>query len=194
MEKVIIVDTRNQKDDFVVKSLQQRGYKIIRSKLPFGDVALSTNILNCIDLKSSSGGLLEVCKNRCSKDHNRMKREIENCLNYGGQITFICFEPGMKTIEDIENWKVPTFKSDLYKKKKLFDEEGYCYGYERILVHKKGELMTKVKPETLMKSIKTMTEQDHYKIGAKVDFIFATKDNCADKIIEILEKEGICLC
>lgn len=183
MNKVVILDTRNQKDWFVEKALKDKGCTIIRSKLPFGDVALSTNILNCIDLKSSGGGLIEVARNRCSKDHNRMKQEIENCLACGGKITFMCFEPGMNTIEDIEKWNVPSFKADLYKIKKLNNGTR-----ERICLHKKGQPMTKVNPTTLMKSIKTMTTQDHYKVGTKVEFVFATKENCAGKILEILEK------
>lgn len=182
---VIIVDTRNQKDDFVVRALEQRGCTIVRSKLPFGDVALSTNILNCIDLKSSGGGLIEVAKNRCSKDHNRMKKEIESCLSVGGKITFMCFEPEMKTIEDIANWEIPHFKADLYKTKR--NTEGKL---ERVCLHKKGQPMTKVKPESLMKSIQTMTTPDHYKVGTKVDFVFVDKNNCAEKIIEILGGEA----
>ena len=49
--------------------------------------------------------------------------------------------------------------------------------------------MTKVNPETLMKSIKTMTAQDHYRKGFKVDFEFATKQNCGEKILKILKEE-----
>lgn len=188
MEKVIILDTRNQKDAFVEKSFKDLGFTIIRSKLPFGDVALPTNILNCVDLKSSGGGLIEVARNRCSKDHNRMKREIESCLNCGGKITFVCFEPGMSEIEDIANWKIPCFKSDLYKKVVTKDEDGN-EKTETICLHKKGQPMTKVNPITLMKSIQTMTTEDHYKNGTKVDFVFATKENCADIIIKILNKE-----
>lgn len=181
MEKVIILDTRNQKDAFVENAFKKLGYTIIRSKLPFGDVALPTNILNCVDLKSSGGGLIEVARNRCSKDHNRMKREIESCLNCGGKITFLCFEPGMNSVEDIANWKIPFFKGDLYKSRRLDDGT-----YERFCLHKRGQPMTKVNPETLMKSLQTMTAPDHYKKGTKVDFVFATKENCADKILEIL--------
>ena len=182
MNKVIILDTRNQKDKFVEKAFKLLGYQIIRSKLPFGDVALPTNILNCVDLKSSGGGLIEVARNRCSKDHNRMKREIESCLNCGGKITFMCFEPNMKEVEDIEKWIIPCFKADLYKTRKLDDGT-----YKKICLHKRGQPMTKVSPLTLMKSIQTMTKLDHYKKGTKVDFVFATKENCANKILEILK-------
>ena len=72
-----ILDSRNQKDSFVEKALNDLGHKTSRDfKLSFGDVAKSTNVFNTIDLKSSGGGLIELAKNVCSKDHNRLKMEI----------------------------------------------------------------------------------------------------------------------
>ena len=46
--------------------------------------------------------------------------------------------------------------------------------------------MTKVKPETLMKAIQTMTKQDHYRVGFKVNFEFTDKQSCGHKILNIL--------
>ena len=172
MNCVVILDTRNQKDGFVEESLKALGCQILRSKLPFGDVALPTNILNCIDLKSSGGGLIELSKNICSKDHNRLKREIELCLAMNGKITFLCLEKGINKVEDIKDWIVPTFKGTLIKNNKC--------------IHRKGEPMTKVKPETLMKAIQTMTKQDHYRVGFKVNFEFTDKQSCGHKILNIL--------
>lgn len=196
---VFILDTRNQKDDFVEVALVKLGHTVVRSKLPFGDVALSTNILNCIDLKSSGGGLIEVSRNRCSKDHNRMKKEIEECINVGGKITFLCFEPGIKDIDDIVNWEVPTFKNDQWRIKyyelgtnkpltKTQIEKNNIKNYytKKEKVAKKGDKMTSVNPETLMKSIKTMCTPGHYKEGTKVDFIFTNKKDCGEAIIDIL--------
>lgn len=184
--KVVILDTRNQKDSFVQKSLEDLGCTIVRSKLPFGDVALSKNILNCVDLKSSGGGLIELSKNVCSGDHARVKREIKNCLSVNGKITFLCFESGINCIDDIEKWQVPTFKADLFKTKVLDSGER-----KKVVLHRKGELMTKVKPETLKKAIKTMSEKDHYKQGFVVDFEFTTKEKCGEKILEILQREDV---
>jgi len=188
MEKSLtfIVDTRNQKDAFVVEGLQALGHKVLRSKLPFGDVALSTNILNCIDLKSSGGGLIELAKNRMSRDHDRMKSEIVNCKDAGGKITFMCFEEGVTCIDEIATkWQVPKFKSDLYEE--YVDDAGGKH--KRLVARRRGMPMWKGNPVSLMKSLKTMTEQDHYGEGFKVDLVFATKANCARKIIKILTKE-----
>ena len=176
-----LVDTRNQKDSFVVEGLEALGHKVIRTKLLFGDVANVNDIFNVIDLKSSGGGLIELAKNRCSGDHARMTREIQACLSVGGKITFMCFEPRVSCIDDIANWDVPTFKADLYKTVKVPG----C-PEQRICLHLKGQKMTQVKPETLMKSLRTMTEQDHYGEGFKVNLVFAEREHCAEKIIDIL--------
>ena len=185
----ILVDTRNQDDSFVIKGLEYLGFEmgksILRTKLPFGDVALATNLLNAIDLKSSGGGLIELSKNVCSKDHTRVRREIDKCLNFGGTLTFLCFETEndseIKSVEDIHKWQVPRFKSNLYKQ--LTTPEGEKV---KILLHKKGEPMTKVNPSTLQKALETMSEPNHYGEGTKINFEFTNKKDCATKILELL--------
>ena len=190
-----ILDTRNQKDDFVEVGLRNLGHTIIRSKLPFGDVALSTDILNCIDLKSSGGGLLELAGNICSKDHARLKSEIVKCLAANGKITFLIFESGVHCLEDVKFWKVPTYKhnqwGDVYyymgKRIKKSDlQEGVPYDKRHVMLHNKGEPMTKIAPEVLYKALKTMSEPNHYAKGTKVSFVFTTKYKCGKAIEEIL--------
>lgn len=187
-----IVDTRNQDDSFVIQSLERLGFKmgrdIVRSKLPFGDIALTSNLLNVIDLKSSGGGLIELARNICStKEHARVKEEINKCLEFGGNITFLCFETennkDIKSVADIHKWQVPTFRNNIYKKLKT--PEGKV---EKVLLHRKGELMSKVNPQTLQKAIETMSEVNHYKEGVKVSFDFTDKKNCGVKIIDILTR------
>lgn len=165
---LFILDTRNQKDGFVIQALLKRGHTILRSKLPWGDIAVSTDITTVIDIKSSGGGLIELARNRMSKDRDRMKREILECFQNNGEITFLCFEPNMTRIEDIANWKVPCF-SRWYKDPA-----------------KRGKPRTSVNPETLMKSIRTMCEPNHYMPGKTVGFQFATKENCGEIIENIL--------
>ena len=196
---VFIVDTRNQKDSFVVKSLLDRGHRVLRSKLPFGDVALSSNILNAIDLKSSGGGLNKKKKNRFSSDRDRLRREIDLAIEYGGKLTFLCFEPRMHTLEDIAKWNVPRFKSDKWgcryvdkKTGKIVSQTNakkYKNGeleYKRVKIQSRGDTMTKVKPVSLMKSIMAMCAPNHYADGFTVGFAFATKTNCGRIIEEIL--------
>jgi len=219
-----IVDTRNQKDDFVIKSLNRLGHSCSRLKLYFGDIVKKGDMLKSIDFKSSSGGIMELIKNICSKDHIRFKEEINKCINYGGQLTFLCFEDGINCIDDIRNFKIPVFNSTQYKWcyyskifnekiskakiKSLFDSElkankikiygDYDYALSKYIrdnyylkkevSHIKGDLMTKVKLETFIKALKTMSKQDHYGKGVKINFEFCSRENSGEKIIEIMNK------
>lgn len=196
---IFIVDTRNQNDSFVVNALIQRGHKVLRSKLPFGDVVLSSNILNAIDLKSSGGGLLELAGNRFSSDRDRLRREIDLAIEYGGKLTFLCFEPHMNKLTDIIKWQVPRYRSDRWGMRYVYKKTGKIiakskldkyspseYEYKRVKIQSKGEPMTKVKPVSLMKSIMTMCTPNHYADGFTVGFAFATKLNCGRIIEEIL--------
>ena len=192
---VFILDTRNQKDDFVEKALKDLGHDIVRSKLPFGDVAVSTDILNVVDLKSSGGGLIELAHNVCSKDHDRLRKEIIKCLEVKGNITFMVFEPHIHRLEDVPFWKVPTFKSNVWTKVYYLNgkrvpkkdlEKGKAYNVEYKCVHRKGDPRTSIKPEILYKALKTMSEPNHYGKGTKINFIFTDKKNCGKRIEELL--------
>lgn len=203
MEKICIADTRNQIDDFAVREIRKLGYVVKRMTLPFGDFALIDNLTYCVDIKSSSGGILEICKNTCSNDHKRLKQEILKCAEWQGEICFlIANEEGITSIDDLQNWQVPRFKSDVWIDKFLYKgewltrkqilqfiskEELLNAEKKRFKIHKKGELMTTVKPETFMKVLKTMSEPNHYGEGFTVRFVFCNKENAGKKIIQILE-------
>lgn len=195
----ILLDTRNQKDSFVEKALKQLGYDCIRSKLPFGDVALSTNILKCVDIKASGGGLIEVANNFCSKDHARVRREILSCFQADGEITFLCFEPNMTCLEDILKWNVPRFKSDAWQTKYLIDNKWLTNKeiqakelditgspFMRVKLHSKGDPMTKLSPVTLYKVLKTITAPNRYMQGKTVKFAFTTAEKCGEDIVKFL--------
>ena len=172
--KVILADTRNQVDDFVVKELERLGYTVRRTTLPFGDFALMDNITHAVDIKSSSGGVIEVAKNICSSDHARLRREILKCAEWGGEICFlVANNDGITNIEQLKDWQSPCYKWNVKK--------------DGVVVHRKGEPLTRVKGETLMKAIKTICEPNHYKQGLTVRFTFVAKEKAGAKIIQILE-------
>lgn len=160
---MIMFDTRNQKDGFIYNKLIEQGYAVHRTKLPFGDIALATNILNAIDIKSCGGGLLELANNICSKDHGRLKREIELCGEYGGTLTFLVVNPSVACLDDVETWQPPVYRGGA----------------------KKGQPISRVKGETLSKALRTMSAKGHYK--CEVRFVFATKETAYQKVLEILE-------
>lgn len=217
-----ILDSRNQKDEFVDNALKVLGHDTQRLQLYYGDVAVKGDMLNCIDLKSSGGGILELMSNVCSSDHSRLKREIQKAILYGGSLTFLCFENGIKSIDDIINYKMPVFKSTVYKTcyydkithkrtkktdinasflKKVKGGEiilldnypleltkytNNNYYTKREISHKAGDPYSRISLQTFIKALKTMTEQDHYGEGVKINFEFTTKQNCGKKILDIL--------
>ena len=220
-----ILDSRNQDDSFVQKALEKLGHKCDRGfKLAFGDIAENGDMFTCIDFKSSGGGLPELIRNVCSKDHERLKREIKKVADYGGRLVFLCFEPGINNFDDILAWQSPEFKSTAYKtvwyrkdtNKKVTKTQinaafvrawknnelsfggnyTQCmknfvtnfYYYRKELAHTRGTKYTQVNMETFVKALRTMSEQDHYGKGVKIDFEFTTKENCGEKIVEIFNR------
>lgn len=159
---MILFDTRNQKDNFISKPMTALGYATDRTKLPFGDVALASNILNAIDIKAAGNGLQELAGNICGKDHGRLKREIKKCADYKGSLTFLVVHPTIKSIDEVGAW------------------ESECYRAGA----KRGQPYTQVKGETLMKAMRTMSEPDRY--GCKVQFVFATKGTAWQTVLELL--------
>lgn len=164
--RVCIADTRNQVDDFAVKSIEKQGYVVRRMGLPFGDFALLDNLTCAVDIKSSGGGIVEIARNICSKDHQRLKREIKKCAEWGGKICFlVANDEGIRSVDDLANWQSPTYKSGKLK----------------------GKPFTRVSGTALMKAIKTMSQPNYYAKGLTVRFSFCDKKSAGEKILKILE-------
>jgi hypothetical protein len=67
----------------------------------------------------------------------------------------------------VANWKVPRFTKPRY--------------YKGRLVANRGDPMTKVKPETLMKSMKTMSKPNIYGKNFTLHFEFTNERECGKK-------------
>lgn len=163
---MILFDTRNRKDTFISEPLTKFGFATDRTKLPFGDIALATDILTAIDIKSAKNGLQELAGNICSGDHGRLRREIAKCAEYGGNLTFLVIHDEIKSIDEVCKWKSEVYKSGA----------------------RKGQPYTKVKGETLMKAMKTMSQPNRY--GCEVKFVFATKATAWQKVLDLLGIEA----
>ena len=208
---IVIADTRNQDDHFVIENFPKYGYEHRRWNLPFGDFALRECMYNAIDIKSASGGIIEIAKNVCSSDHERVRREIETCIAWGGRICFlIANDDGITKMEQLAEWEPPKYKSDMYadfyqvngkwasaralaeRCHVLMTQLGEAIPglgrlpHERRKLHNKGEPMTAVKGATLMKTLQTMAQPDHYADGFKVDFAFCSRADAAYWILKIL--------
>lgn len=171
--QIVIADTRNQVDDFAVCDIERYGYTVKRWGLPYGDFALADNIYSAVDIKSSSGGIVEISRNICSGDHERLRNEIRLAAEWGGDLCFlVANSDGITSVDELEHWTSPLYKSD-------------CY-VDGVRIHKKGDPFTKVAGTALMKAIKTMCEPDHYAPGFTVNFVFCKKEDAGNRILRIL--------
>lgn len=209
--EIVIADTRNQDDHFVIEGFPRYGYEHRRWNLPFGDFALRDRMYNAVDIKSSSGGIVEIAKNVCSSDHERVRREIETCIAWGGRLCFlIANDDGVTRMEQLASWEAPRYKGDMYTDFYFINDEWVSaralaercrvpmtqlseaipaldkLPRERRKLHGRGEPMTAIKGTTLMKTLQTMAQPDHYADGFKVDFAFCSRADAAYKILKIL--------
>lgn len=167
---VIQEDSRNKigSHDLKNKYFQEKGIRVLRSKLPFGDYALINDTSICIDTKMS---LLEI-EGNMTKDHVRFRNEITNANSFGiGIIILIEEKVQYKNLDDVANrYEIPKWKSNAYA---MEDGKWTCK-------HRKGQPMGQFKVDTLVKAMKTM--QQKY----AVIFAFTTPEKCGEVIIDIL--------
>ncbi len=99
----IIEDTRNQigKHQEINQYFKERGIKVLRSKLPYGDYGRIDNLTTVIDTKA---GFEEIVGNFASKDRDRVKREILHSKAYGVEVIFLIVDKKAKCIEDAQKW------------------------------------------------------------------------------------------
>ena len=99
----IIEDTRQKKGKYqeAHQYFKDRGVNILRSKLPYGDYGLLTNMSRVIDTKK---GFEECAGNFASKDHDRVKREIVEAKAHGIELIFLVIDKKVNCLEDAKDW------------------------------------------------------------------------------------------
>ena len=146
MSKILIIDTREKKNDDLLQYFDKIGQDYIFSKLEFADYMFYKENEKVVERKNS---LLELSGNLCNmSSHYRFIKEIDRAKKNGCKYFYIMIvEPKIKSIEEVASW---------------------------------SSKRTKVKGETLMKIMKTMSERYN------VEFIFTKKENAGKKILELL--------
>ena len=166
----LIQDTREKanKKQEIDKYFKENNIKILRSKLPFGDYCRVDKMNLTIDVKMSA---LEVFGN-LTKDHIRFRNEIKGANDFGIGIVILIEETDFyATLNTFRQWyRIPIWKSDGWKK----------VGERKVRTHRKGEPMTKVNVDAIVKAMITMQEK------YAVIFKFTTKERCGADIINIL--------
>ena len=163
----LVCDTRQKsgKHDTKEKYFKDNGIKTIRSKLPFGDYALLTNMSRVVDTKFSCGELYQDL----IQDHERFHNECVNSKEYGIELIILVEnEFGFKEPKDILNYDNPQYKKWFMLKRK----------FEKAQIAKLPK--QPASNQQLLKIMCSMTS----KYGVK--FLFCKPSESAKKIIELL--------
>ena len=162
----IQVDSREHKSEWdrIKNQFDDLGIEYFRSKLYVGDYQSLDNPRLVIDRKKD---LQELCGNVCQQ-HERFKAELVRAIQSGIKIVILC-EHGedIKTMEDVYFWQNPRKHKVIWK----------TVNGKRVktVVSDKA-----VDGNQLYKSLCTI--RDRY----NVDFVFCTKEETGQKIVEIL--------
>lgn len=109
---VILTDTRQQKEEHIIKEFDKQGILHIQTKLDSADyMALRYDkekgfYKDYSILVDSKKDLLEICGNLAhTSEHQRLVREVELGQSLGAtEFIFLIGEKNIKTIDDIKNW------------------------------------------------------------------------------------------
>lgn len=151
---IILTDTRQQKENHIIKEFDKQGILHIRTGLPSADYMavrydnkqgfyLDYSVL--IDTKKD---LEEIANNLCNTNsHERLKREIFKGKDLGAkEFIFIIGEKKIKTAEDIKKWSSPHTKVRGETILKIMNTMKTRYNVRFIIVPKKkmGEMIIKI--------------------------------------------------
>lgn len=164
------IDSRQQanKHELKDKYFEEHNIKTLKSKLPFGDYAIINKMNVVVDTKKDAMELF----GDLTKQHTRFRKEIQGANDFNiGLVILIEEEDYYADLDTFKNWyRVPRWKSDGWK----------TVNGKRYKTHSKGEQMTKVDIDAIVKAMKTMQEK------YAVIFKFTTKERCGEDIINIL--------
>lgn len=114
---VLVEDTRNKVGLHDLKNayFEQKGIKVVRSKLFVGDYALLNNMSVCIDTKNSISELyLDMYQ-----QHERFRAEADRATENGIKLVILVEnKDGISTVDDLLNWNNPQLKRNRKKGKK----------------------------------------------------------------------------
>lgn len=151
---IILRDTRQQKENHIIKEFDKQNILHIQTKLDSADyMAIRYDAKKgfykdysiLIDTKKD---LLELCGNLChSADHQRILREIGFGKQLGAkEFMFLIGENKIKSTEDIKNWSSPHTKVKGETLLKIMNTMKQRYNIRFLIVPKKkmGETIIKL--------------------------------------------------
>lgn len=145
MKYVILTDSRQQKEEHIIKEFDKQGILHIRTGLPSADyMALRYSFqkgmyLDYSVLIDTKKDLEEIAGNLCNtSSHDRVKREIFKGQELGAKEFIFLINCGkVKTIQDLENWTSKRTKVKGSTLIKVFKTMKERYNVRFILVPRK---------------------------------------------------------
>lgn len=100
---ILIIDTREKKNNDLLKYFDEIGQDYIFSKLEFADYMFYKQFDKVVERKNS---LLELSGNLCNMNsHHRFVREINRAKESGCKHFYIMLtEPKIKSVDEVVNW------------------------------------------------------------------------------------------
>lgn len=181
----IICDTREQKNQHILKYFEKNNIEYETQKVDEGDYKLEGNDTICIERK---GNLDEIMANITQA---RFKRELERAKQKGVKlIVLIENSSDIHSIEEIpEKWKnqrLEFYKFQLKRQLGLFGDFNEWYLYREAKA--KGLKVRKPpqSPEQLRKALHTIEDN---KEDYDVSFEFCSKSETGKRILELLTRQ-----
>jgi ribosome-associated protein len=145
MKYVILTDSRQQKEEHILKEFDKQGILHIRTGLPSADyMALRYDdakgmYLDYSVLIDTKKDIEEIAGNLCNtQSHERVKREIFKGQEFGAkEFIFLINSGKVKTIEDLQNWSSKRTRVKGSTLIKVFKTMKERYNVRFILVPKK---------------------------------------------------------
>lgn len=168
MSKIIWCDTRQKPKqwDWLKEIFTTKGYQIKDDKpMTYGDYCMPPNLSVLVDTKYD---IMEIVGN-VIQQHERFTRELQGAYDMGAKLYILILDEKVRCIEDLNKWENPRTK---------------LWAIQRARAIKKGGSYRKQPPTSgkqLAKILTTMQEKYH------TEFLFCTKAECPEKIIELLE-------
>lgn len=181
----IICDTREQKNQHILKYFEKNNIEYETKKVDEGDYKLEGDDTICIERK---GNLDEIMANITQA---RFKRELERAKQKGVKlIVLIENSSDINSIDEIplkwKNQRLEFYKFQLKRQLGLFGDFNEWYLYREAKA--KGLKVRKPpqSPTQLMKSLRTI---ENNKEDYNCQFLFVKKAECGAKILEILSQK-----
>ena len=132
---MIVCDTREQKNDHILKAFDKHGIPFITATVHTGDYVLTGRNDIAVERKATCS---ELAHNLLSRDKGRFYREIRRAREDGIKLYIVCENgKGINSIEDVAKWKNPYGRVTGKMLREAIDKCAIGYGCEFVFCNKR---------------------------------------------------------